>query len=511
MADAAPPVPREWQRLSRWSIVHFTGKTVVQNLQGLLFFGGPAAFGASQWTDEFPWWVVPAGIIIVVLIGGFVTHAFYTYRVLDDTVQVRRGALFKQHLDLPFERIQNVSLEHPFYFRPLGRVTLRIDGGGATGEEVNLPALELPQAERARDHIVRRKHQLGPAAAERRTSRPGPPTHERAEAFFTRSLFDLVVHGLTNNRSFIAIAGLFAFLWQTNVSPADAIGRLDIDVDLVIADMSLVGLALLFVVSLLVVLALIAALSVLVAVVTYYGFSMYHTADGLTVTRGLLTRHEIHVKKSRIQTVTIRQDWLDRLLGRRNVLLERISHSRGHDETWTAQKRILVPSVREAETATVTDEILPGCRIDDLPFTPIAIRYFYKHAAIACGTYITALAAAPWLPDALGWLAVAIGIAWPLHVLHLFLSWRRGGLAVDGDYIVVRSGTIGIEYRIFPADKAQDITHVQSVLMQRHNVSSLMFHTASTTITVPYMDTDFMKAVVDYCAYRVESTHRSWM
>jgi putative membrane protein len=96
-------------------------------------------------------------------------------------------------------------------------------------------------------------------------------------------------------------------------------------------------------------------------------------------------------------------------------------------------------------------------------------------------------------------------------VLQLYLSFRRGGLAVDGDVIVVRSGTVGVDYRLFLAEKVQDVTHIQSVLMRRHDVSTLRFHTASSTIKVPYMSSRFMRSVVDYCVFRAESTQRSWM
>jgi membrane protein YdbS with pleckstrin-like domain len=47
--------------------------------------------------------------------------------------------------------------------------------------------------------------------------------------------------------------------------------------------------------------------------------------------------------------------------------------------------------------------------------------------------------------------------------------------------------------------------------MRRHDLSSVSINTASTTIRVPYLPTAFVRRVVDYCAFRVESTSRSWM
>jgi putative membrane protein len=268
----------------------------------------------------------------------------------------------------------------------------------------------------------------------------------------------------------------------------------------------------LVVLSFIATIGIIALLSVLVSIFTYYGFTMYRTEDSLTIRRGLLTRHEIHVRKSRIQTIHLRQDWLDRLLGRYNVILERITHSRAESDIMGAQtQRILVPSVRASETAIVTDEILPGFRPDRLAFTPINVRYFRKHTAIVSVLYLAAIGVVLALPNALNWMIAALLAAWSLHVVAIYLRWKAGGLAIDGDIVIARSGAIGIDYRLFAAEKIQSMTHVQSVLMRRHDLSSLRANTASTTIRVPYLPTAFVRRVVDYCAFRAESTARSWM
>jgi len=98
------------------------------------------------------------------------------------------------------------------------------------------------------------------------------------------------------------------------------------------------------------------------------------------------------------------------------------------------------------------------------------------------------------------------------HIAHATLDVTSGGnVDVDGDIVIARSGTIGIDYRLFAADRIQNITHIQSILMRRRSLSSLQVHTASTSIKVPYMPTRFIRQVIDYCAFRAESTQRSWM
>lgn len=487
----------------------------MRNLQ-IVFFGVVSAyFGTSRApaSGGFPW-IVPLVITAIgtaiVLASATIAYLFYRYRVVEDAVQVKRGALFKQHLNLPFSRIQNVNIEHPFYFRPLGRVTLKIDGAGSRGEEVNVAALEDREAQALRDFIMRKR------ALERSGHMPATARSEATAgagteaAFFSRSVGDLVLHGLTNNRAALAVAAIVGASAQSGVSPVAVARRLGIDV--VVAGWSVGRLALLVVLSFIAVAATLAVLSVIVSVVTYFGFTLYRSGDSLTIKRGLLTRHEIHVKKSRIQAIHLRQDWLDRLLGRYNVVLERITHLINDADLLAAQsKRIVVPSVRTAEVPIITDEILPACRPAELDFTPVHVRWFVKKAAIASLVYLLAAGVVATALEGLGWLIPALLAAWSLHVVLLWLRFKAGGLAVDGDVVVVRSGAIGINYRIFSADKVQNVTHVQSLLMRRHDLSSVDVRTASTPMRVPYLPTPFVRRVIDYCVYRAESSARSWM
>lgn len=510
MTEAAVRVPAGWRRLSAWSIVHFAARAVIQNVQAALAVGAGTFVGVSRSEYSGYAWAVPCVIIALVVAAAVLTYAFYRFRVTDDAVQVRSGALFKRHLNLAFERIQNINLEHPFYFRPLGLVTLRIDSAGAAAEEVSLAALGRAEAEAIRSHIVTRKQRLETGGDE-----DGPATEagESERAFFTRSLPDLVVHGLTNNRAFLALAGIATVLSQTSASLEGVIETAASRIGDVVGNLGLVRLAVLFIVAFIFVTGLLALLSVLVSIVTYFGFTVYRTDGRLTVKRGLFTRHEINIRKSRIQTVVLRQDWLDFLLGRRNVVLEQISHlTPGQEQPAASRKKILVPSLRLGETAALMHEVLPGIDVDALEFTPIRRRWLYKHALIRSAVHVIALAPVPLAASALpAFYAPLVVLLWPPHMLYTYLRYRRAGIAVHGEHVAARSGAVGVDYHVFPAFKLQNVSHIQSVLMRRHDLSTLVFHTASSTATVPYLTTGFAKRVVDYCLYRVESTSRSWM
>lgn len=505
----------EWRRLSPWSIAHFSAKAVVENIRTTLALVA-GAYGVSVAAFDRLTWIVPTALVLLVLARAVVSYVFYRFRLTADAVLVHSGAFFRKDLALSFERIQSIHLLHPFYFRPLGLVTLRIDSAGSDAEEVSLAALGRAEADSIRAYITSRRSEAGVAAIEEPHAATDAATDAATlgaaaeEPFFTRLLSDLVIHGLTNTRAFVLIAGAIGLIAQSN-GFRDVIEFFIRHIGALVGDFSSAQRAVLLAVSVILVIGMVALLSVVVSIVRYYGFSICRASNSLIVKRGLFTKHENHLRKSRIQTVTLVQDWLVYLLDRRNIVLEQISHAASRDPQAASRQRILVPSVRLAETASLLNEVLPNCRIDALEYTPIAKRWFYKFASIRTAVHSLLLLPPLLIPGVPGFVLPLVVLAWPAHMALVYMKWKRAGIAVDDGLIAARSGTIGITYQVFPAFKAQDISHAQSVLMRRRGLSTFLAHTASSTICVPYLPTALVRQLVDYCAYEVAVSQRSWM
>ena len=82
---------------------------------------------------------------------------------------------------------------------------------------------------------------------------------------------------------------------------------------------------------------------------------------------------------------------------------------------------------------------------------------------------------------------------------------------MDGDYVIVRSGLVGIDFVALPAYKMQRIALRESFLSRRRGLASISFLVASRALTVPLLERKIAVDVVNYCAYQVEVTDRSWM
>lgn len=517
-ADEASRNPGEdWRRLSAWSIPHFVVSRVIKFSQALLY-GVPAGFGVSRTDFAELIWLVPLALAIALTTWSVLQYIFTRYRVTGNAVELQSGALFKRRVNLAFERIQNVNIVEPFYFRPIGFANLSIDSAGSANDEVEVAALPLVKAEELRTYIsAMRKGSAGTADVAIETLPDGSAVADAGsqnapgEAFFERSLSDLVIHGLTNNRAFIAVAGIMGVFWQSGVSTQDIVDYFGIDFDLIIAGLSLVRFVILLVLSFILAIGMLALLSVLVSIVSYFGFTMYRSGPRLIVRRGLINKHEIAVRKSRIQSIRLSQDWLDYLFRRRNLYLEQLTHAPQGGQQPQQNKHVIVPSVRHSETREVTDEIWPLESVESIDYTPLHWRWFRKWAVIVTALNVLAFVFVTFVLQVHAGFSIAAVALWPALMVLVYMTWKRGGLAVNGNMIVTRSGTIGINYRLFPIAKLQEVARVQTPFMRRRNVSTLVFMTAASRIRVPYLPGEFAKQVVNLSLYDVEARPQSWM
>ena len=166
-------------------------------------------------------------------------------------------------------------------------------------------------------------------------------------------------------------------------------------------------------------------------------------------------------------------------------------------------------------TAVLVREAFRDIRINDLIYTGISHRYFVKGSIIMGLAYFalaTLLASQiPLRIDlSLGWLTLMLPIA-AVHNFLYYLHWRRWGVAVDGEFVVIRRGVVGVDHMVIPAYKIQEATRIQTPLMRRHGLSSITLSVASTSASVPFLRDQEVRHLIDYCLYVTEATDRSWM
>ena len=137
-----------------------------------------------------PLWAL---LVLVVFLGlialvNWVSWRFSRFRVGGGQVELRQGALFRQHRQVRLERVQAVELSRPLLARALGLARVVVQSAGGSDSTLTLSFLDLGRAEALREHLLDlagrtdeaalRPVDLGPASVPGAVSGPdavGPP------------------------------------------------------------------------------------------------------------------------------------------------------------------------------------------------------------------------------------------------------------------------------------------------------------------------------------------------
>lgn len=194
MTDATPPPPRplgptatgladgEWHRLHPATPLLRGGIFVlailgfaIANLRERLveiFFGGfapdfPDGYdgNGSEWSNDpvdrivasgtLGWVILAvAGVLVLLLVGFWLSWRMHTFRVTGESVEVRSGIVFRSHRSARLDRIQGINISRPLLPRILGAARLEVAVAGQSAN-VQLAYLAGKLADGLRADILR--------------------------------------------------------------------------------------------------------------------------------------------------------------------------------------------------------------------------------------------------------------------------------------------------------------------------------------------------------------------
>lgn len=519
MAELSQPLPEEnsqargeWAQVAPIGILYFIHK-FIEIVVNNVFYMLPFLFVLWDKIKANPWIAVLifAGILGFVIGFAVLSFVFFRYRLFDGSVEVKSGILFKKHINLPFNRIQNVKIEQPFYYRPFGYASLAFDSGGSLNQEARLIALRLKDAQQLRKQIseVVTKTDNTETYRENNTNTSHVEAPLDETVINTRTVGDLAMHGVTSNRVYLLLAFIAPFIdeiieyfsgkfagWGLNIQ-----SHIENDPTWQIG-LYMVGLFLLF-------LGIMTVLSIIGAVILFWGFTLSKTHEKFIRRSGLINRHEVAVPISRIQVAIMKQDWLDTIFGRINLRLDQLNAQANVVNPEALANKLMVPSVFSYQCRDILAHIFPEHRLHDMPFLAIKKMFIFRFVL--------------WLV-----LPITIGLAilfiyhndpnWPVLLMtpivltaFIWLRWKRWGFAYTDDYVYIKKGLFGVDRYCIPVHKIQRVAISQSYWMRRSQVASIKFYLASGSYSIPLIDETVAKQLQSVILYQIESQARSWM
>ena len=522
----------EWQRLSLISILYFTIRNFTNSAQVLIYTIPALAISFNIWDNLLsPEVLIGAGILFLsTSVSGVISFLMYKFRVHNQHVEIHHGVFQRRYTNLPLWRIQNVKIERPFYYRPFGYALVVLDTAGSGKEEAKIVAVPEDYAEALKKQVLYEKalHDEGDLdclpnedlSDEQSSSFPTPRTrtkaidssHSNEEVLNRRSVKDIIIHGITNNRVWIILGAAAPFYDDVFGLVSEWLADKGLQLNQLVGEQTVAWwqFGLYAFVILMMLMALVALLSVGGALFTFYGYTLSRTGDRYIRRSGLLNKLEVSMRASRIQMITAKQDWLDKILKRVNLYFEQNSTAGQQMQELMSPNKLIVPSVTEDEAFALSQEVMPGCDLRGQDYQTISKRFitFWLLAGwtLPFITFFTIGAVSSHLDIMLGSLVVFSAVS-----LLLTLRWWRWGIAYDSKYVYIRRGRIGIDYQCFEPYKAQQVIVKQSVFMKRRKQATVKFVLASGAVTVPFLPEDYVNKLTDSVLFEVESTRRSWM
>jgi len=391
-----------------------------------------------------------------------------TYTISEADIRVDTGVFSRSARSVPFERIQDVSLEAKPLPRLLGLVAVKFETGAGGADDLALQYLTAAEGERLRRLVrERREEELAASAAER-----DAPSAEEDVVLFAMDTRRLVTFGLFefSLAVFAVLGGVLQYV--DNVTDLD-VWNVDLWYDWLkeqgstVATLGPYAQALGAAAGLLGLVVIGSATGVIRTFLRDWGFTLTRSARGFRRQRGLLTRTDVVMPVHRVQGLVIGTGLLRYRFGWHAlsfVSLAQDAESESHVVAPFARMDEIAPIVGAAGFQ-LPDETTPWHRASKLHRTDKAVLDSALFVLAAIPTAIFA---------PFGLFLIPLGLA-VLSVGANLYAWEFRRHAIDERQVYASAGflspTLGIATRL----KLHSVEIVQGPLARLRGYATVHF------------------------------------
>ena len=434
------------------------------------------------------------GFLLVALVFGVVKWFFFTYELTPHEITVYQGVFVKRRTHVPFERVQTLTKTQPFIFQPFEVFQVRIETSGKADDQLTFNALTPAQ-------IATIEHYR--QAAQTTSVDTTMSAQPQASATYQIDQRALIRYALTSFGSLGIIGVILTLLSEvSNHLPESVMAGLD---------HWLSGGSLMFYAMLT---AVVIFLGVGVAFLKiynqYYGFTLTRVGQHLAIARGLLTKHTMQLRTTRVQAVQLEQSLLRRALRLATVSVFLASAVKS-DKNETHQT-VLMPVIQAAEATQVLRPFLPTLPLPALQpvkTVPHVLRYQIQYTlwwglgvlSLVLGSYWVLASHWHWhngVSDTV--MMVVAGVLLFVWLSAAWLRMRDQRLTIAGDILAIQTTPWFTKRQYYVRrDKIQGLNASQSIFMvprQAQHLQVVVRHGDSAAyINLRYLHTDVVAQV----------------
>lgn len=440
---------------------------------------------------------------LVSMLWAILSYFKFYFYLRNDELVIQKGILKKSNLNIPLDRIQSVNINQNIVHQILNVVQLEVDTAGTKGSEFKFDALSKEKAEALRSILISKKKEASsPEATAFDLDNSGQIEAER-NPILSLSFAELLKVGISQNHFRSIGVVMIVFFWIQ--SSVEDIG---IETDKYSKDIMdfLISASFTAVMTMIIMASIVAVVISLVrTILVYYDAHLWREGSRLKLSYGLFNKKEMSALYQKIQILQWSSNPLQKLMKIFDVRLKQASSS-----VVSAKSSLRIPGCTDDHIQYLKSSWLNEEALANLSIHGISIHYFYRRVlfrmifcAVLFGIYFM-------VGQINGWLIFLILLV-PYYIYTSWLSYKKSGFAINHSTLYITKGMLDDDFALLPLTKVQNVIIDQTPYQVRKDLANVNVHTASGSITIPYIQVGLAEKLSDYFLYKVESSKENWM
>lgn len=444
----------------------------------------------------------------IVIISALLSYWFLKFKISQAHIEIVSGVFRRTHLNIPFERVQQLSTAQPLHYRWFGDfVDVMVDTAGTDDTEARLPAIRQHEFFQLQQLIAGHPHAASFDASFKSLAATDKHvcSEDYSDVIFKQNARSLLLYGVFQNRLLLFLAIAVVFFEKFTEALSNIKHRLPEQsiflTDLPIVDVEhITGLAVAIVF-----IGTIAFLgfSAVFSLVEHYGFTLRRTSDGYLSTEGWLKKVMRRAAKRKIQGVVIRKNLAETWFGRQNIMIEQFGAS-----------NVTLPCVDSGNITPLLHELCPGHQLSSVSLQRGNFLFVVKNwLLISLPLCILAYAfanAGPMNDDTKALTYFTLFVSLSLALFH-FLRWYRRAYAHDGKYLYLRRGRLVEKTMIIDKHKLQSASVSQNLLMKKLGLCTVTLFFSTGKFCILYLQYRDGLELVNSSLVRVMRSDKQWI
>ncbi len=440
--------------------------------------------------------------IIIAVIGASLFFRWlgwtrFRYFTGEEEIRIESGLISRTARSIPYERIQDVSVEQKPLARLFGLGEVKFETGSGAGDEGRLSYVSIAEAERLRELVRARKSGIIADVAADTPSLPAeqapltPPLYAmNTDRVLTLGFysFSLVIFAVLGGA-----AQQLDFLMPFNVYDIGAWLGVAKDNGSILNGIGLGQQIFGAAAALLALIAVGTITGMIRTLLREYGFRLDETTKGFRRRRGLLTLTDTVMPIHRVQAATIQTGPIRKLRGwyaLKFVSLAADSNTKkGEDSDHAAAPLATMDEIGRILTAAQIDRADP-----DLPFRRGHFDWWLIQFALVVVVVVAAMAVLALAADA-GAKSLLLLLLLAFAAVAFYFQWRNNSYALDADQLFVRQGWWRERLTIAPQVKVQTAEIRQGPFARLRGLASIQLGIAGGSLEIIALPIDVARNI----------------